>query len=758
MNALYLFVIFLSLFAVTNCQLELVASYQVSATVIVARRLRIESYGPAQNLSNCAVWIDSYGKVPSGLFVYSEGVISPSNLPNAPSTGPEFSDADVVDGSFECNIVSLNSTWYEISGSTLLSVQVSNAAYISVSSLDTGPFALVINQTGYIAPIEKQFSFEVESRRLAADALIFAAATPNATISIGNLTSSGLYNTIFEAEGTKALSISIAVHSPDKWVVCFIWNSLLRCVFSNDTTQFVSLGTQPTIYSVAISYIDCEHLAVLTREESRYRVAIYDVDTRSLVDTYASSTMSINGLHQSATVDMISILVSNSTGVYLEILNWSRAASACTASEPIGAPFSAPNAPNTIPTNSPISTPDSIQPNTAPTTNSTNLGDTPPPGIDSVGVGVGVSISVAVVGVGAFLLVFFLRKRKKNKKEKNSAATQMNPVSDLDGPSSVQANTNNTNSASEGERQNLQSSNANEKYTPLGLTATSKNDSFIVASAIDLPNIEKRLHIPYKSLVFVKEIGAGSYGKVFSGEWRGAKVAIKVNNQITDVDGFLAEAKLSLGIAPHPNLVQTFGVSLDGPNPCIVLEYCGGGSLDQLLFDLDQPVSVEKQREFAIKIAYGLLHLHNNNIVHRDLAARNILLTNDRQPKISDFGMSRLLQEENSKGQTLSNIGPIRWMSPESLKDRSYSTKSDVWTFGITVNEIISRQEPHANEDQLTIAARIRDHAVTPIIPEGADPVLVEVIKMCLKAHPSERPTMEDVCTMLRSKVDANEY
>jgi hypothetical protein len=56
------------------------------------------------------------------------------------------------------------------------------------------------------------------------------------------------------------------------------------------------------------------------------------------------------------------------------------------------------------------------------------------------------------------------------------------------------------------------------------------------------------------------------------------------------------------------------------------------------------------------------------------------------------------------------------------------------------VNEIISRQEPHANEDQLTIAARIRDHAVTPIIPEGADPVLFEVIKMCLKANPNERP------------------
>jgi serine/threonine protein kinase len=83
---------------------------------------------------------------------------------------------------------------------------------------------------------------------------------------------------------------------------------------------------------------------------------------------------------------------------------------------------------------------------------------------------------------------------------------------------------------------------------------------------------------------------------------------------------------LRRGIAPHPNLVQTFGVSLDGPNPCIVLEYCGGGSLDQVLYDSSAVLSVEKQREYAMKIAYGLLHLHNNNIVHRDLAARNILV------------------------------------------------------------------------------------------------------------------------------------
>jgi serine/threonine protein kinase len=72
--------------------------------------------------------------------------------------------------------------------------------------------------------------------------------------------------------------------------------------------------------------------------------------------------------------------------------------------------------------------------------------------------------------------------------------------------------------------------------------------------------------------------------------------------------------------------VQTFGVSLDGPNPCIVLEFCGGGSLDTVAFDKEKHIPNEQKRDFALKIAYGLLHLHNNNIVHRDLAARNILV------------------------------------------------------------------------------------------------------------------------------------
>jgi serine/threonine protein kinase len=85
---------------------------------------------------------------------------------------------------------------------------------------------------------------------------------------------------------------------------------------------------------------------------------------------------------------------------------------------------------------------------------------------------------------------------------------------------------------------------------------------------------------------------------------------------------------------------------------------------------------------FVKGIAAGMLHLHNHNIIHRDLAARNILLSGTGDPKISDFGMSRILQKEE-EGKTKTNIGPIRWMAPESLANQTYSKKSDVWSFGI---------------------------------------------------------------------------
>lgn len=229
-----------------------------------------------------------------------------------------------------------------------------------------------------------------------------------------------------------------------------------------------------------------------------------------------------------------------------------------------------------------------------------------------------------------------------------------------------------------------------------------------------------------------------SFFSVYVGKYRTTKVAVKVANCNIPQEEFLQEARFQLDIPPHPNIVQLLGVSIDGPQPLVVLEYCNEGSLDRL-FDSDEQVSRSLQFKLAAAIARGLHHLHENNIVHRDLAARNVLIHN-AEPKISDFGMSRKLKEASQVGKTASNIGPIRWMAPESLSDQSYSTKSDVWTFGIVLYEITARQEPHITESLLTVGTKIRDEGFTPLVPEDCPTLLQEIMQMCWRKNPTERP------------------
>jgi serine/threonine protein kinase len=220
---------------------------------------------------------------------------------------------------------------------------------------------------------------------------------------------------------------------------------------------------------------------------------------------------------------------------------------------------------------------------------------------------------------------------------------------------------------------------------------------------------------------------------------------------VTDMDGFFDEARITVGLQQHPNVVQTFGVSLDGQLPCIVLEFCEGGSLDNRLFDSDVTMTQQQKVELVKGVARGLYHLHTNNIVHRDLAARNVLLNKSGTPKISDFGMSRVLKSEAEKGKTKTNYGPIRWMAPESLRELQYSTKSDVWSFGIVLFEIVSRSEPHIDIDPLEVAVKIKNDSYHPSIPQNVDPVLREIMLSCWQPDPNNRPSMEQICNKLNT-------
>jgi len=161
--------------------------------------------------------------------------------------------------------------------------------------------------------------------------------------------------------------------------------------------------------------------------------------------------------------------------------------------------------------------------------------------------------------------------------------------------------------------------------------------------------------IKFSELIVEKELGEGSYGHVYLGKWHAASVALKFCKQRGKMEEFMNEIKLMTNLPPHPNIIHVYGVSLDGPQPVIVMEYCGGGSLDKLLFDSNMMLNDDQKIQLVHGIAVGMLHLHRHNIVHRDLAARNILLTSSLVPKISDFGLSRILAKTNEGRVCLKN-------------------------------------------------------------------------------------------------------
>jgi len=123
------------------------------------------------------------------------------------------------------------------------------------------------------------------------------------------------------------------------------------------------------------------------------------------------------------------------------------------------------------------------------------------------------------------------------------------------------------------------------------------------------------------------------------------------------------------------------------------------------------------------------------------------LLTKNYEAKISDFGLSRMLAGSNW-GTTVSNVGPVRWMSPESLKDRKYSEKSDVWSFGVTIWEIVTNLDPYKGYNLSQIASFITSKNLFLEIPPNI-PVISKLLKDCLLYDPDLRPTFLEITERL---------
>ncbi|XP_039169837.1 cysteine-rich receptor-like protein kinase 14 [Eucalyptus grandis] len=192
------------------------------------------------------------------------------------------------------------------------------------------------------------------------------------------------------------------------------------------------------------------------------------------------------------------------------------------------------------------------------------------------------------------------------------------------------------------------------------------------------------------------KLGEGGFGKVYRGRLpNGQEIAVKRLSQSSGqgIQEFKNEIVLVAKLQ-HRNLVRLLGFCLEGEEKLLIYECVPNKSLDYFVFDPDKSKQLNWPRRYNIisGIARGMLYLHEDSqlrIIHRDLKASNVLLDNDMNPKISDFGMARIFGVDQTKANTRRIVGTYGYMSPEYAMHGQFSQKSDVYSFGVLLLEII---------------------------------------------------------------------
>ncbi|NWX72457.1 EPHB2 protein, partial [Alca torda] len=254
-------------------------------------------------------------------------------------------------------------------------------------------------------------------------------------------------------------------------------------------------------------------------------------------------------------------------------------------------------------------------------------------------------------------------------------------------------------------------------------------------------------------------IGAGEFGEVCSGHLklpgkREIFVAIKtLKSGYTEKQrrDFLSEASI-MGQFDHPNVIHLEGVVTKSSPVMIVTEFMENGSLDSFLRQNDGQFTVIQLVGMLRGIAAGMKYLADMNYVHRDLAARNILVNSNLVCKVSDFGLSRFLEDDTSDPTYTSALGgkiPIRWTAPEAIQYRKFTSASDVWSYGIVMWEVMSYGErPYwdmTNQD--VINAIEQDYRLPP--PMDCPNALHQLMLDCWQKDRNHRPKFGQIVNTL---------
>lgn len=272
-----------------------------------------------------------------------------------------------------------------------------------------------------------------------------------------------------------------------------------------------------------------------------------------------------------------------------------------------------------------------------------------------------------------------------------------------------------------------------------------------VSNAVEIPTDGTDVwEIDTRQLTIGEKVGSGSFGDLYKGTYFSQEVAIKflkperVNKEM--LKEFSQEVYIMRKVR-HKNVVQFMGACTLPPNLCIVTEFMSRGSVYDFLHKQRDVFKLPSLLKVAIDISKGMNYLHQNNIIHRDLKTANLLMDENEVVKVADFGVARV---QAQSGVMTAETGTYRWMAPEVIEHKAYDHKADIFSFGIVLWELLTRELPYSQFTPLQAAVGVVQKGLRPTIPKNTNPRLAELLERCWQQDPSQRPDFFEIIEILQ--------
>ncbi|KMZ75195.1 Serine/threonine-protein kinase HT1 [Zostera marina] len=269
-----------------------------------------------------------------------------------------------------------------------------------------------------------------------------------------------------------------------------------------------------------------------------------------------------------------------------------------------------------------------------------------------------------------------------------------------------------------------------------------------------------RWEADFSQLFIGNKFATGTDSRIYRGIYKNTAVAVKLikvseqedENRERLEEQFDSEVNLLIKLS-HPNVVQIIAACRKPPVYFIITEYMSQGTLKMYLHEKGPySLTMEIVLRLALDISRGMKHIHSLGVIHRDLKSDNLLLNDEMRVKIGDFGTSCIANE--CRGNKCKMAGTYRWMAPEMFKEKVYTKKVDIYSFGIVLWELTTALIPFQGMTPIQAAYAACEKDMRPKLATNCSPAINKLIENCWAANPAKRLAFTDIVSILEMYED----